>query len=436
MIDVAHLSRTESDRASGWPLATRIAFRFGCAYLALGLLQVLLFAVPGLSWLGEWERRGWMAVAAWTARHVLRIATDLDFHSLGTGSGDTMIAYVMALCTLSFATVMATVWSVADRQRRAYPVLLQWLRVGVRYSLAWSMLGYGMAKVFQGQFYFPSLDQLLEPYEQSSPMGLLWMFMGYSRPYTFFCGAIESIGGLLLFWRRTTTLGALIAAAGMTNVVMLNFSYDVPVKLNSSHLLLMAVFLLLPDLRRLARMFILNRPIDPTPLGTPFSTVWRNRAALVLKVIVIGGTLWDATSPQIQAMREPLPPKPALYGIYDVDSFTLNGEARPPVAMDGKRWRRVIINEYGEISVQTMDEAMIRFRVREVDAKKTFELSTNFNPFEKVVLTYRQPDPNQLVLEGNYYGEAVNVLLRKVPPPPFLLRDRGFHWISEFPYNR
>ena len=55
--------------------------------------------------------------------------------------------------------------------------------------------------------------------------------MGYSRPYAIFCGLVETVGGLLLFWQRTTTLGALIVAASMANVAMLNFSYDVPVKL-------------------------------------------------------------------------------------------------------------------------------------------------------------------------------------------------------------
>jgi hypothetical protein len=51
------------------------------------------------------------------------------------------------------------------------------------------------------------------------------------------------VGGALLLFRRTTTAGALVLIAVLTNIVTLNFSCDVPVKLFSSHLLLMAVSL-------------------------------------------------------------------------------------------------------------------------------------------------------------------------------------------------
>jgi len=49
-------------------------------------------------------------------------------------------------------------------------------------------------------------------------------------------------GGMLLLFRRTVTLGAIASAAALLNIVLLNFCYDVPVKLYSAHLLLMALF--------------------------------------------------------------------------------------------------------------------------------------------------------------------------------------------------
>jgi hypothetical protein len=44
----------------------------------------------------------------------------------------------------------------------------------------------------------------------------------------------------------TLLLGALLVAATTTNVLLLNLSYDVPVKLYSVHLLVMALFLAAP----------------------------------------------------------------------------------------------------------------------------------------------------------------------------------------------
>ena len=86
--------------------------------------------------------------------------------------------------------------------------------------------------------------------------------MGASESYTMFVGFAEMISGILLFPRKTSTLGALMSIGVLSNVVALNFSYDVPVKLYSSHLLAMAIFVLLPEARRLANFFIFNRPTE------------------------------------------------------------------------------------------------------------------------------------------------------------------------------
>ncbi|HVS63755.1 MAG TPA: hypothetical protein VMT85_09690 [Thermoanaerobaculia bacterium] len=85
------------------------------------------------------------------------------------------------------------------------------------------------------------LERLSQTIGESSPMGLLWNMMGYSRLYNLFSGGVDVLGGVLLLFRRTATLGALVAIGAMANVVLLNFAYDVPVKLYSMHLLLMGV---------------------------------------------------------------------------------------------------------------------------------------------------------------------------------------------------
>ena len=195
------------------------------------------------------------------------------------------------------------------------------------------MLSYGMAKVFPGQFGAPTLDRLLEPYGQSSPMGLLWTFMGDSRPYAFFTGVVECLGGLLLFSQRTTTLGALVVAAAMGNVAMLNFSYDVPVKLYSSHLFALAVLLLLPDIPRLRRVFLTNESTRPAQLRKPFTSVWRNRAALVVKGIVIVASLWQTAGPFISGMRQPARARSARFG-----SLTSNGLPSTGSCAPRRRW--------------------------------------------------------------------------------------------------
>jgi uncharacterized membrane protein YphA (DoxX/SURF4 family) len=419
-----------------WSAGRRVAFRFAFVYLGIYLLSEWLFRIPGLGVVGRVYSNGWQAVELWIAAHVLHITTPVDLHTLGTGSGDTLIDYLQLLCQSAFAAMAAIIWSLVDTKRRTYDSLYEWLRVYIRYSLAVVMLSYGMAKVFPGQFGAPTLDRLLEPYGHSSPMGLLWTFMGYSRPYAFFTGLVECLAGVLLFSQRTTTLGALLVAAAMGNVAMLNFSYDVPVKLYSSHLLLLAVLLVIPDVGRLIKVFITNQPTAPAYFRKPFTSVWRHRAAFIVKTIVIAGALWQTMMPFVFAMRQPPRPRSTHVGIYDVERFTVNGRERVATPLDRKLWRRVVINEGGGIAVQTLDDAMTRYRTKEDAARHTFEMSTIYSPYDKIVLTYRSPSPEELVLEGNYDGEPIVVTLRKRPVPAFLLNQRGFHWINEYPYNR
>jgi hypothetical protein len=56
-------------------------------------------------------------------------------------------------------------------------------------------------------------------------------------------------GGVLVIIPRFTTLGSLVLVGAISNVFVLNMSYDVPVKQYSFHLLLMCLFVVAPDLQ-------------------------------------------------------------------------------------------------------------------------------------------------------------------------------------------
>lgn len=420
-----------------WSLPRRIAFRFAFAYLILYGLQSFLNVLPGTTWLAEApDKLLWHRLVPWVGKHVLCLRTDITVFA--NGSGDTTFNYVQLLCYVALAAAVTLAWSLASARRTEHASLHAFLRVYVRYVLAVTMVGYGMSKVLVGQFPFPGPERLFTPYGQSSPMGLLWTFMGYSTAYAAFAGAGEVLGGLLLFFRRTTTLGALVVAAVMSNVVMLNFSYDVPVKLYSSHLLLMAVFLLIPDLRRLADVFWFNRPTVPWAARAPLRARWMERGRLGLKALFIGFVLFTTLDQvlEIQAIVGDAAPTPALYGIYEVEGFLRDGEDRPPLITDAARWRRVIFNKRKVMSVQLMSDAMQRFRLVNDPAKQTLALSSVGEPSQKFELAYSRPDADHLVLSGTVMNDALTVRLRHVDDVSFPLVTRGFHWINEAPYNR
>ncbi|TMQ20684.1 MAG: DoxX family membrane protein [Deltaproteobacteria bacterium] len=232
----------------GWSLARRIGFRFAFAFGVLLIYPFPINLIPEAGRLEAAMNKPLEAGTSWLAETVLGLpAPPSEFNA----SGDRTFDYVQLLLIAILAVLGAVVWTLADRRRRAYPGLAAGLLVVLRYFLAHAMLVYGFLKIMRLQF--PELDpyRFDEPIGELSPMGLLWTFMASSKPYTIIAGVSEAIGGVLLLWRRTATLGALVVIPVMTNVVLLNYCYDVPVKLYSTGLLILAIVIASPSLRRL-----------------------------------------------------------------------------------------------------------------------------------------------------------------------------------------
>lgn len=421
-----------------WGLARRIAFRFAFAYLLLYSLPGPVDSLPGTEFLSEAFSDVWQAVVPWVGKHVLGLEKDITIFT--NGSGDTTYNYVQLPVLLAVSVLVAAVWSVVDRRRTQYVKAHDALRVFVRYVLAISMLSYGLAKVFKSQFPFPFPERMVEPLGEFSPMGLLWTFMGYSRGYNIFAGGAEMLGGILLLFRRTTTLGALVVIGVMANVVALNFFYDVPVKIYSSHLVLMAVFLVLPDVQRLLGVLLLNRPTEPRALGMPFQLSRREaRGVLAVKVLFIASVSWafyDSRANYFVKYNDDSP-KPALYGLYEVESFTRDGQVLPPLLGDPVRWRYMAVNRFSRVTFRLMDDRLQRFGMEHDPSKSTVTLTEGPEDAQKkMVLTYTQPDAEHLVLQGTFQGAPLEARLKKVDESKHLLVNRGFNWIQEYPFNR
>jgi len=408
-----------------WSLARRLAFRLVFLYWTLFLVPYVGAFVAGRLV----ERTIGLVMAsltAFVAEHLLRLPAGAAAQH-PTGSGDTLFDFVQVLTVLLLAGVGTVVWSIVDRRRRTYATLASWLQVMLRYSLGLVLLSYGLAKLFPGQFPPPQLDRYLEPFGTSSPMGLLWTMMQSSATYTFFTGLIECTAGVLLFWQRTATIGALLAATAMTNVVMLNFTYDVPVKLYSVHLLAMSVFVLWPDLRRLADALVVARPVTRRP-----RLIWVAKYAVVIAILGLTIAQWRSLSARSRAERPP------LYGIYEVETFTRDGQVAPPLLTDARRWRHLVFNNFGSVSIHRMDEGIDRYGTKLEPATHTLTLIGGPDPKRPaaIPLTYERSETS-LKLSGTFEGALVDVTLKRFGDErQFLLVNRGFHWIQEYPFNR
>jgi hypothetical protein len=424
--------------APEWGPVKRMLFRFVFVYFVLLIFPFPLSVIPGVQAIVQPYQSFWDAIIPSIGARLFDVEiTDV----MPNGSGDRTYDYVLVFCFACVALVAAVCWTILDRKRKNYVRLYAWLRVYVCFYLAVTMLSYGGYKVIKSQFGHPSLNRLLQPLGEMSPMGLLWTFMGASDAYTIFGGLGEMVGGLLLAFRRTRLLGALVCIGVLANVVMLNFSYDVPVKIFSSHLLLMAVFLTLPDLRRLANLFVFNRPTEPAEIRPLFAKPWLHRGSLVFRALFILGfaslSLYQSWS--VRKQYGDAAPKPPLYGIWNVEEQVINGEVRPPLLTDKERWRRVVFSSVGQMSIYGMESPRQGFGLKQDPVRRTLRM-TRFGdpkaPKPKSVLTYRQPEPGVLLLEGTFEGKKVRARLRRVDEKSFELINRGFNWINEYPRNR
>ncbi|MCU1278121.1 MAG: putative rane protein [bacterium] len=411
-----------------WPPARRIGFRFLFAYLVL--YAFAFAAVSDFDW--DWLTLAplWRAVVPWIGKHVLHLEDAIT--SLTFGPSDNRYGWVLHGLWLATAVVACVVWSIADRRRLQYERLQAALRVFVRYALAYEMFVYGFVKLFKLQFPAPGPARLMETFGESSPMGLLWAFMGASTPYTIFTGVVETLGGFLLLFRRTTTLGALIVLGAMTNVVMLNFSYDVPIKLLSVHFLLLAAWLVLPDARQLVDVLVLHRPTEPAlRLWTP-ATRGGRWARRVVKTSVIAVMTISLLPYCIKTRREDGDgaPKPPYYGAYEVETFLRNGTPAPQVFGDAQSWRALALDRKNG-TLRFGDGARIMFDLPPKNG--AIELGVDGH---KTPLAFATPDPAHVVLRGRYKGDEIDVTLKKAPDARQLLVNRGFHWLNETPFIR
>jgi hypothetical protein len=423
-----------------WTPVGRVAFRFLFSYLVL-----FFFPFPqGLVkpyWLGDLFAPVWERLVPWLAG-MLRI----DLPATSAGSGDSTFEYVRVLLMVLIAAVATPIWSVVDRRRPDYRTLHAWSRIWMRYALALAMLTYGVVKVVMLQFEPPGYGRLVQQLGEFSPMAFLWTFMGTSPLYTSFTGATEVLGGVLLLSRRTTTLGALVVAGVMTNVVVLNASYDVCVKLGSMHLLFLALVLLAPDVPRLVDFFVRNRPAAPSDLGPR----WQGRTLVAARwvqafaiVAGLGYLAWDTVESYERQTAAREKPPVAPEGSYRVAAFLRDGVEVAPPALDEVRWLRVSLRN-GVFGLRGRDGSQHRFRV-EGDPRTgpvtLYPLDASGKAVEGApeVGTLRLSlagDGKSATLTGTFHGHPIEATLERQNREDFPLTSRGFRWIIEEPYFR
>ncbi|MFC8385770.1 DoxX family protein [Nocardia sp. NPDC057272] len=442
----------EREAVERWHPAVRVLFRFGFIVVGIGMAGVwLLHAL--LRTLGVPQEMV-SEVAEWMALHPLTdwVGTqifDVPIDYTVTGSGDTAAKWVAVFTLLLVAVPVTAVWSVLDRRRPNYTRLYEWFRLLLRISLASALLLYGMIKVLPSQMSF-NLERLVEPFGHMSPMAVLWAQSSLSEPYEMALGAAEVVAALLLILPVTAGIGSVLAVIVALQVLLMNLTFDVPVKLFALQLFLYATVLAAPDVIRVGRALLGRAVVART--STPLLSTARGNRILLTVQVLMGVWLLGATTVEAYDGWHTYGnarPKSPLYGIWNVTEYSIAGEQVPALvdfreapSSSGmpsatERFRRIIFDIPQGMTVQRLDDSLVSFPARVDTDQHTITLSKDTgHQWKLATFSYAQPQSDRLILEGVLGGRPVRMQLDQVDLAQFPAVSRGFHWVQATPYFR
>ena len=250
--------------------------------------------------------------------------------------------------------------------------------------------------------------------------------MQYSRPYSFFGGAMELSVVLLLCFRRTATLGALICLAVMTNVALLNYAYGVQVKLYSTMIVASAAVLVLYDVPRLLSLFLKNEAVPPAPLGFPPTDRLPISLRWTIKVALVGSVLLSSFVAMAPTSLAPRATSPGLDGGWVLTSFSRDGQALESTG-NPARWRRFIVAG-GGAAIRLESDSLLRCRRQPSADSATLALACAGG--RKGELRWARTG-DELQLDGTFDGSRVTASGHHLDRSDYALLRSGFRWIYD-----
>jgi hypothetical protein len=206
----------------------------------------------------------------------------------------------------------------------------------------------------------------------------------------------------------------------------------------------MPIFLLLPQIKRLASFF-LGRRADPPQVALIYPPRWQPPIGRVAQVAYLGWVLLSYSYPE-HAVHEAQ--ESSLAGLYRVESFSRNGKVEPEAYEFPNRWQDLVFGRLGEeIAVRTVGDTRLAYHMKSLETfppttdrlKATMErLRQMAKPegdftFDRMERAHREErdtvlwggeygklhfthsSANDVTLQGVVQGDTLDVRLRRVP---------------------
>lgn len=322
---------------------------------------------------------------------------------------DSRSMFALVALLVMFALIAGLVFSFSKYGssigRWRYP-----LSVLLRYYVAWQLFHYGFNKVFKWQFFLPEPNTAYTYLGYVSKDLLYWSTIGSSYEFTVFAGILEVAAAALLLFRRTFKAGAFLALIVLSNVVLINFCFNISVKLFSMTLLLMCLGILAPYRHAFLRLFFnTNGSVKaiPQPDFSSNKLLYPIMKAGVILVIFIDSLLIYR---QTGNWNDDLQPRSSIHGGYDV----LSGN---------ESWEQIFFHRKGYFIVKEDEKTLKDYRVVELDTvgkRLVVERRGNQDSYRYLLR------PDTLFMYPDYSGDTIRA--KRLPYRTLPAFSNTFTW--------
>lgn len=326
-------------------------------------------------------------------------------------TSDSAAQFAQAFLLLIIAALLTLV---LKKQKRFSEIQVgQFLHTSAAYILAFFLLKYGVDKLFQFQFYAPEPNTLFTPLGMLSKDILFWSSMGTSSSYNTFMGLSEVIPALLLLHHRTRLLGGLIALGVLVNVLMINFSFDITVKLLSTFLVIASLYVVSPFIKSLYSFFILHSESSVKPEK---HLVISPKVQIIVKstvlILLFAEVLFSYA--RIGSFNGREMEKIAHFGSYEVMQIDAD-------VLGYKNVKRIHIHNKGYLILEDEEGQFVDFPIRTAPDQSIIVRKEN----TRIFVSKKRA---KVVFEVRKDGVSRKILTKEIDLDKLPARDDGFHW--------
>jgi hypothetical protein len=148
----------------------------------------------------------------------------------------------------------------------------------ITYVIVLALFAYGFGKLVQ----FNGAAASSLTVSEMTGMQLMWAFYGYSRPFVLTLGALEIIGGVLMFFQRTRLMGCLFVSTILVNIILQDIFYEVNVGALRAAILYQLLIIIILFIHRIRVMTIWRLMIS----RTENEASWRTKALITILSVV------------------------------------------------------------------------------------------------------------------------------------------------------